>query len=427
MKIKKISFILVFIMFITLILTGCILNIASVTKDEKLYIVTEDKNSSSLSNSKLTVFMENNNNELYNDNYFDGKVGYINKDGKKIINFKYDKGTEFKNGMAGVKDGDTYKIIDTSGKTLVKKNDGILIPLNDNLIKYQKLKEDNVSSDYNYDLEYGEENLNLEGILNKKGDFVIEPGRYDKIINDIGEGNILVKKDGKYGLLNKEGNEIIPCDYQKIGNINEGFIPVVKDNKFGAFNVDGELIVPIDYLYLGTMNEGVVPARLDESGIGFLDINGNWVILPYFDGVTIMNSGFAFARKGDNDFIIDKNGAEIKTDIKFKNIVSLNGFSDNGLALVNLLEDEKSSDAIINNKGEEVKAIDSDIYSNVWIDRNGLITTVDKNSKMGLINGEGKVILKNEYNNIIVINEDIILVDKEGIYYYMNSEGKILY
>ncbi|MDN8977864.1 WG repeat-containing protein, partial [Staphylococcus aureus] len=90
-----------------------------------------------------------------------------------------------------------------------------------------------------------------------------EPGRYDEIIKDIGEGYILVKKNKMYGLLNAEGNEIIPCEYTSIGEINEGFIPVSKGNLCGALNEKGEIIVPIEYFYVGSMNEGVAPARLD--------------------------------------------------------------------------------------------------------------------------------------------------------------------
>ena len=37
------------------------------------------------------------------------------------------------------------------------------------------------------------------------------------------------------------------------------------------------------------MNEGVAPARLDESGIGFLNKEGAWAIMPDFDGVTAVS------------------------------------------------------------------------------------------------------------------------------------------
>lgn len=144
---------------------------------------------------------------------------------KKSIGFKFDKGSEFSYGIAGVKEGNTYKIINQKGKTLVEKEDGVLSPLNNNLIRYEKLANEILTNENTTEaiesLAQSGKTLKTTGILNTKGEVIVEPGRYDEIIKDIGEGYILVKKNKMYGLLNAEGNEIIPCEYTSIGEINE--------------------------------------------------------------------------------------------------------------------------------------------------------------------------------------------------------------
>lgn len=333
--------------------------------------------------------------------------------------------------MAGVKEGNTYKIINKKGKTLVEKEDGVLSPLNNNLIRYEKLANEILTNENTTEaiesLAQSGKTLKTTGILNTKGEVIVEPGRYDEIIKDIGEGYILVKKNKMYGLLNAEGNEIIPCEYTSIGEINEGFIPVSKGNLCGALNEKGEIIVPIEYFYVGSMNEGVAPARLDESGIGFLNKEGSWAIMPDFDGVTAMNNGVAFARKDNKHIIIDKDGKEVETKINFENKVSINGFSDSGLAVVDILDGESKYMSVINTKGEEIKNLEKKDYSALEVYPSGLIVSVNQEGKKGLLKEDGSVILEEEYNDIRVISKDVILVDKDGTYSYIDSTGKTLY
>lgn len=431
MRLKNICFVVMATILCTSSLTGCGESSRKENLDNELYIITEDKSSKSLSNSKPGMFGITEDGEIFMEKGYEGKVGYIDKRGNKSIGFKFDKGSEFSYGMAGVKDGNTYKIIDQKGKTLVEKEDGVLAPLNNNLIKYEKLANEILTNKNTTEavesLAQSGKTLKSTGIINTKGEIIVEPGRYDEIIKDIGEGYILVKKDKMYGLLNADGNEIIPCEYTSIGEINEGFIPVSKGNLCGALNEKGEIIVPIEYFYVGSMNEGVAPARLDESGIGFLDKEGVWAIMPDFDGVTAMNKGVAFARKDDKHIIIDKDGKEVETELNFENKVSINGFSDSGLAVVDILDGESKYMSVINTKGEEIENLEKKDYSALEVYPSGLIVSVNKEGKKGLLKEDGSVILEEEYNDIRVISKDVILVDKDGTYSYIDSIGKTLY
>ncbi|EHK2407050.1 WG repeat-containing protein [Clostridium perfringens] len=431
MRLKNICFMAMATILCTSVLTGCGTSSAKEDSDNELYIITEDKSSISLSNSKPGMFGVTEDGEIFMEKGYEGKVAYIDKKGKKSIGFKFDKGSEFSYGMAGVKEGNTYKIINKKGKTLVEKEDGVLSPLNNNLIRYEKLANEILTNENTTEaiesLAQSGKTLKTTGILNTKGEVIVEPGRYDEIIKDIGEGYILVKKNKMYGLLNAEGNEIIPCEYTSIGEINEGFIPVSKGNLCGALNEKGEIIVPIEYFYVGSMNEGVAPARLDESGIGFLNKDGSWAIMPDFDGVTSMNNGVAFSRKDNKHIIIDKDGKELETKINFENKVSINGFSDSGLAVVDILDGESKYMSIINTKGEEIKNLEKKDYSALEIYPSGLIVSVNQEGKKGLLKEDGSVILEEEYNDIRVISKDVILVDKDGTYSYIDSTGKTLY
>ncbi len=56
------------------------------------------------------------------------------------------------------------------------------------------------------------------------------------------------KKDGKYGFVDKNGNVLVDYQYDKAFELNEfGFATISKDGKWGAMNEQGQEIVPPTY------------------------------------------------------------------------------------------------------------------------------------------------------------------------------------
>ena len=74
----------------------------------------------------------------------------------------------------------------------------------------------------------------------------------------------LVKQDGKYGIVNQDGNTIIPVNFEEIGikeekysdltckYILEGkYIPVKKNGKWGLYNISGKKLIDPQYEEVG--------------------------------------------------------------------------------------------------------------------------------------------------------------------------------
>ena len=70
---------------------------------------------------------------------------------------------------------------------------------------------------------------------------VIEnPGKYDDAWSFF-EGFARVQLDGKWGLVNTQGEEVIPCKYDVSSwSFFEGFVRVQLDGKWGKVNTRGE-------------------------------------------------------------------------------------------------------------------------------------------------------------------------------------------
>lgn len=152
----------------------------------------------------------------------DGKFNYIDKTGKIVIETQFDKVGTFKNGMAmvGNKIVVNHKADDTNISDTTKKNN----PLLTEVANYLGYTEEYIKkiSDALEDTLYDEYKI---GFINKKGELVIKLQYESSIILDYNfgeEGLASVKKDGKYGFVDKNGEMAIEPVWDYVSNFSEG-------------------------------------------------------------------------------------------------------------------------------------------------------------------------------------------------------------
>lgn len=117
------------------------------------------------------------------------------------------------------------------------------------------------------------------GVINKSGDFVV-PNKYGEIFNtNVGlfgvfaEGNY---SSGKLGFVDSKGNEVVPCIYECWNSdyeedevppcyftFSDGVIALAKDGKYGCVNTEGKTVLPFIYDYIGNFYDGKAKAYKD--------------------------------------------------------------------------------------------------------------------------------------------------------------------
>ncbi|MEK6512535.1 WG repeat-containing protein [Myroides odoratimimus] len=105
--------------------------------------------------------------------------GYVNKTGEVVIDYKYVDASDFKDGIAFVREDDsnTFHCINTSGETLFSKECDFILSVGHGLVYTTVMAK--------------------TGILNKKGDIVL-PIAYDVIFEIEQEHYVKVRQDDKY-------------------------------------------------------------------------------------------------------------------------------------------------------------------------------------------------------------------------------------
>lgn len=178
---------------------------------------------------------------------------------------------------------------------------------------------------------------------------------YDRLYN-FHEGMALVKKNEKYGFINKLGEEIIPCIYDDAEDFNNGLAIVGKriseDNLiYGCLDQNGSIIIPLKYENIVGFLNSVSPARIDGKE-GAIDNTGKTIIPFIYESVHSYHEGLALVVNADNKYgYVDEQGKlVIPFKFNYEHYTVSNEFSD-GLAA---FENEEGKMGYIDKKGNVV-------------------------------------------------------------------------
>ncbi len=323
------------------------------------------------------------------DNYAniikDSIYGYISKDGTETLFKQYDE-TFFYYGNTGIaKKNRKQGLIDRKGNPITKFDNKMIeifgfnrfklydkdrkIKILDekgNVIFHNKLTV-NIKSHYfesDSSLVYEEiiENKKLKGLINLDEKILLKP-TYENIHFIDDASFFAVKKDNKWGFIDKLGNEIIPLIYDKVGfSINDDLIPVMKSKKWGFINRKNEIIIPFVYDEAHAFMDGLAFVK-KEKNYGCIDKKNNTKI-PF----NLEKTGFPFFTnkmalfKKDNKYgFINKNGK-----VKIHAIYDKAYPFINGIAYVEI----NGKAGYINKKGKEIIPIK---YKQLWFESEGII------------------------------------------------------
>lgn len=155
------------------------------------------------------------------------------------------------------------------------------------------------------------------GMLNKNWEMVV-PTKYDSIKSL--NGVYIVEESNKYGVINSKGNIILPVKYDEITDIDKNLIFVRKDNKYGAFNTHGKETIPIEFDSIGIIDnassllsdnsdekDDLIEVRLNNK-YGIVNQKGEYVIPVKYDDLSYLGEGVMVFKKNNKYGAFNKLG-----------------------------------------------------------------------------------------------------------------------
>jgi len=217
--------------------------------------------------------------------------GYLDTEGKLVIQAKYDKVTIFNNGFAGVQ---------RDGKYFALAKNGEEFPVEAPGIKDLNRFSEQLAS---YKTEAG-----LVGFVDGSGKSVIEPKF--KSAGDFHGGLAWAKTpDGSVGYINPVGEWAINPKFEAGKNYDPetGMVRIKLGGKWGYSNKEGSIYFMNDSDICEDFFSGLARGKKDKKS-GYYNAKMEWVIQPQFDGARDAKNGYASVKQGDFWGVIDANG-----------------------------------------------------------------------------------------------------------------------
>lgn len=243
---------------------------------------------------------------------------------------------------------------------------------------------------------------------------------YDKIeaLQNIDNNNLLtydanalkVSKNGKYGLINFTGKELLTCEYDDITPLKgvKNSIVTLKDGKYGLIDNSGNVIIENQYTEIKPLTDKYEDGYVvkDQNGkFGLINYNKKQILeCKYSEILNIYGNNMYVVKQNGNLELINSNG-EVKLSNKFNKAVSIDG--------ENIIIENNGKYGVINSTGEtKIEANYEDL--SYIVDGNYI---AKKDGKYGIININNEIKLDFKYTNMIYMrDENFIEADKEDGY-----------
>ena len=150
---------------------------------------------------------------------------------------------------------------------------------------------------------------NKVGFANRYTRAIIIPCKYDRTGSFTG-GLATVQLNGKWGCIDKAGNEVVPCKYDSTSSFSEGLSRVILNGKHGYVDKSGREVIPCKYDFALHFSDGLARVKMNRK-YGYIDKSGREVIPYKYDSADSFNDGVARVKLNGKYGYIDKSGTEI--------------------------------------------------------------------------------------------------------------------
>ena len=320
------------------------------------------------------------------------KYGLINLNGTEILSCNYDKIETLKgvkNSIIVQKDG-LYGLVNNTGEQIIENQYADISALTDDYTNGYIVK--------NKDSKYGIIGVNKEQLLECK---------YEEIKHVCGDNLYIVKSDGKWIMTNKAGDKTTEVGFGDITYLGSDIVANSNGN-YGIYGMDKSQKVKPEYQYIEyAFSDKFIAKKDNKYGI----INSSGEVLIQFDYSSLLFNKEAdclFGKKSEDDrtYLLDRN---LEVKVIGKSITVYDGYIrvnvDGEYKFYNLKFEEKTN---------------RDVFTN------NTLYVAKNDGKYGLVNKDGTLILKYEYDDITEQNQyGYVAVKKDGKWGVVDAQGNI--
>lgn len=274
-----------------------------------------------------------------------GLWGYLDRSGRAVIAPQYESASAFLGDRAYVIwPDDRVQLIDRDGRVVSESNStgrdwsdafGDEPSLSDksywgvNSRRFTVAAHEAIRREGLVPLKFeGPDDEERSGYVDLGGKWVIEPGFEES--NPFVDGRALVKKDGKYGFIDRAGQVVVPLEFDDLLlRFSRDRTVAVRDKHAWLIDTTGRQVADLGvwpWPELGKDDEfatlsfhigfsdffadGLIPWQ-QGGRWGYVGLDGHWIIEPRYDSAQPFQGGTASVQRDGQGFLIDTTGHEL--------------------------------------------------------------------------------------------------------------------
>lgn len=211
------------------------------------------------------------------------------------------------------------------------------------------------------------------------------------------ENNVLkVKNNGKFGIIDTSGKELLPCQYDEISALEgvKNAIKISQNGKIGIVTNEGTILLKTEYLdvqALGEDNKSGFIVKGENGKYGVADISNNQVLEQKYDEISkIHQNDLYVVKQSGKQILIKKDMTEILNN-GYDEITAILKNTDNGI-----IYKKQGKYGIMKTSGES--RIEP-IYEELKEAKSGIFIA-KKDGKYGLIDIDNNIKIEFKYTSI---------------------------
>ena len=264
----------------------------------------------------------------------DSLWGFMDETGVLAVPCRFEEARDFSEGLAAVRQGGRWFFIKKNGETAFETAAGVTA-LGDLHEGRCRFKKDGLSGYLNrrgevaiepkftvaFDFQQGVARAvqhRKTGLVDTLGQWVLPPERFERIadFNELGLAAAWEKFNQKCCLLRTAGKALTPLKYTAIEDFHEGFATVSDGKNYGLTDREGREVLPLEFERIGRVSGGLVNVRARYSSAWqFYDTLGQVAFPGKFDIVSPFSWGLAEVQVNHFDptskIVIDRTGKQL--------------------------------------------------------------------------------------------------------------------
>jgi len=257
----------------------------------------------------------------------------------------------------------------------------------------------------------------------------------------------VVRENGKFGYINREGEFAIPAQYKKARSFANGLAAVLQKGKWGYIDGGGKWIIEPKYKKVKDFNSDIALVNDGKRWL-YVDKEAKEVRMPFSTKKYPFRDGVVFIRKGSyvglantkGDLIVDPKMDVIKSFRNGYARFSMNGFwgimDNKGEIIIDpkytFIGDFVNGVARAEKDGKWGWATKDNFIlvegaKKIWdFKPGGKYATAEKSGKIGFIDISGKWVIEPQYDSARAFKNGFAAVKKRNRWGYINTEGKAI-